>query len=170
MIIYYHLKENISSARKVFRLFRFFDEIKGMAKIIKADKPRLFKILSVFTYICSCMYYFSDNTLWFIGILAKSGAINKSYKKGWKYRKNVFSLSRIIAYLIILVYSLILQYKEIKKTRDLMKKFEEDHVCSKELGSILIEGRRKERFLYLEMTISILRYIMLTSSLKLRLH
>lgn len=109
MLIYYHLKENISSARKVFRLFRSFDEIKGMVKIIKTEKPLLFKLLSVFTYLCSCMYYFTDNMLWFIGILIKSGAINKSLKKGWKYYKNSFSLSRIVAYLIILVYSFYLQ-------------------------------------------------------------
>ena len=30
MVVYYNLKESISSARKVFRLFRFFDEIKGL--------------------------------------------------------------------------------------------------------------------------------------------
>lgn len=117
MLIFYHLKENISSARKVFRLFRFFDEIKGMTKILKAEKPIMFKVLSVFTYFCSCMYYFCDNMLWFIGILIKSGAIDKSLKKGWKYYKNSFSLSRIVAYLIILVYSFYLERKELAKAK-----------------------------------------------------
>lgn len=116
MMMYFHLKENISSARKVFRLLRFFDEIKGMAKIIRSQKPLPFKILSIFTYFCSCMYYFCDNTLWFIGILVKSGVVNKSLKKGWKKYKNSFSLSRIIAYLIILIYSIYLQNRDNKKT------------------------------------------------------
>lgn len=111
MLIYYHLKENISSARKVFRLFRFFDEIKGLIKIVKTDKPMLFKLLSVFTYMCSCMYYVCDNVLWFVGILIKAKVFNKSVKKGWKYYKNSFSLCRIIAYLIILFYSIYLDKK-----------------------------------------------------------
>lgn len=111
MLIYYHLKENISSARKVFRLFRFFDEIKGMTKMLRTDKPLLFKILSVFTYLCSCMYYFCDNSLWLVGILIKCGALDPHRKRGWKYFKNSFSLSRIVAYLIILVYSVYLQKK-----------------------------------------------------------
>jgi|688.fasta_scaffold359205_1 hypothetical protein len=80
-----------------------------MTKILKTDKPLPFKILSIFTYLCSCMYYFCDNTLWFLGILIKSGAFDKKLKKGWKYYKNSFSLSRIVAYLIILVYSIYLQ-------------------------------------------------------------
>lgn len=116
MLMYFHLKENISSARKVFRLFRSFDEIKGMAKIIRSIKPLPYKILSIFTYLCSCMYYLCDNTLWFLGILIKSGIANKSLKKGIKKYKNSFSLSRIIAYLIILVYSIVLQHKDNNKT------------------------------------------------------
>lgn len=109
-----------------------------MTKILKAEKPLLFKILSVFTYLCSCMYYLCDNMLWLIGILIKSGAIDKSLKKGWKYYKNSFSLSRIVAYLIILAYSLYLERKELTKVEDLMKKFGDDHTCTKELGQILI--------------------------------
>ena len=72
MVVYYNLKENISSARKVFRLLRFFDEIKGLAKIVKTDKPGAFKLLSYFTYSCSIMYYISDNILWLLGILVRS--------------------------------------------------------------------------------------------------
>ena len=108
MLIYYNLKENISSARKVFRLFRFFDEIKGLAKIIKTNRPLAFKLLSVFTYLCSCSYYLCDNSLWFVGILNKSGVVEKSLKKSLKRQKNSFSLFRVVAYLIILIYSVFL--------------------------------------------------------------
>jgi hypothetical protein len=75
MVVYYNLKENISSARKVFRLFRFFDEIKGLTKILNTDKPLGFKIISVLTYLCSITYYLSDNILWFLNILVRSSVI-----------------------------------------------------------------------------------------------
>ena len=112
MIISYNLKENISSARKVFRLFRFFDEIKGLAKMLKSKKPLPYKILSTFTYLCSSFYYITDNTLWVIGVLVASGVGDKSLKKIWKKKKNSFSLFRVIAYLIILFYSIILQNQD----------------------------------------------------------
>lgn len=112
IVIYYNLKENISQARKVFRLLRFLDEIKGMRKILKTNKPLMFKVLSVITYFLSTMYYVSDNTLWFINVLVTSKAVPKTYKKSWKYRKNFTSLHRVIFYLIILVYSIWLQKNE----------------------------------------------------------
>ena len=115
MKIYFNLKENISYARKVFRLLRFFDEIKGLVKIVKTNRPLLFKILSVFTYICSCCYYICDNSLWFVGILIRSDAMDRSVKKSWKEKKNMFSLCRVVAYLIILLYSVYLDQKECAK-------------------------------------------------------
>lgn len=115
MVVYYNLKESISSARKVFRLFRFFDEIKGLTKILNTDKPIGFKLLSVFTYCCSITYYISDNTLWFLGILVRSGIVNNKHRKTWKSRKNFSSLSRVIAYTLILVYSVYLLVKDIRK-------------------------------------------------------
>jgi len=115
MKIYYNLKESISQARKVFRLFRFFDEIKGLVKILKTDKPIAFKILSVFTYFCSIMYYISDNTLWVINTIVKSGGLDRNIIKYWKNKKNFFSLCRVAAYTIILVYSVILQKKDLNQ-------------------------------------------------------
>ena len=134
MVISYHLKENISSARKVFRLFRFFDEIKGLAKIVRSNKPIAYKILSVFTYLCSCFYYLTDNALWTIGILITSGVIDKSIKKVltnltqvWKRKKNTFSLMRVIAYLIILLYSVILQNRQNKQyLEEMLHKSDDD--------------------------------------------
>jgi hypothetical protein len=125
MQIYYGLKESISQARKVFRLFRFFDEIKGLVKILKTDKPIAFKILSVFTYFCSIMYYIADNTLWAINIVVKSGGLDRTIAKNWKYRKNFLSLCRVIAYSVILIYSVILQKKDLKDKIFTLKKYEE---------------------------------------------
>lgn len=118
MVVYYHLKENISSARKVFRLFRFFDEIKGLTKILRTDKPMGFKLLSVFTYCCSITYYISDNMLWLINILVKSGVATKQYSKSWKQRKNFSSLYRVVAYTLILVYSIYLQTVENSRNEE----------------------------------------------------
>ena len=112
MVVYYHLKENISSARKVFRLFRFFDEIKGLTKILKTDKPLGFKLLSVFTYCCSITYYISDNMLWLINILVKSNVLPKAQSRSWKQRKNFSSFYRVVAYTLILIYSIYLQNAE----------------------------------------------------------
>ena len=120
MSIYYNLKESISSARKVFRLFRFFDEIKGLVKILKTDRPIAFKIISVFTYFCSIMYYISDNSLWLISIIVKSGGLDKKLSKYWKEKKNLFSLYRVIAYTIILIYSVILQKNDLEEKTSIL--------------------------------------------------
>jgi len=120
MIVYYNLKESISSARKVFRLFRFFDEIKGLTKILKTDKPIGFKLLSVFTYGCSITYYISDNTLWLLGILVRSKIIDNKHKRNWKLRKNFSSFYRVLAYTTILIYSIYLQEKENRKNQEFL--------------------------------------------------
>lgn len=117
MVVYYNLKDSISSARKVFRLFRFFDEIKGLTKVLKTDKPKLYKLLSVFTYCCSITYYISDNTLWLLGILVRSKLVDSKQKINWKYRKNFTSFYRVIAYTLILLYSIYLQEKENSQNR-----------------------------------------------------
>jgi hypothetical protein len=122
MVVYYNLKESISSARKVFRLFRFFDEIKGLTKIIKTDKPLGFKILSVLTYCCSITYYISDNTMWLFDVFVRSKIMDKSHKKTWKYRKNFSSFMRVIAYTLILIYSIYLQEKDNHNNKDFLQR------------------------------------------------
>ncbi len=77
--------------------------------MLRSSKPIAYKILSTVTYLCSCFYYMTDNTLWIIGILVVSGVTDKTMKRLWKKKKNSFSLFRVIAYLIILLYSVILQ-------------------------------------------------------------
>jgi hypothetical protein len=75
----------------------------------------MFKILSVFTYLCSIMYYISDNSLWLVNIMIKSGGLDKNIGKYWKKKKNTFSLFRVIAYTIILIYSVILQKNDLNE-------------------------------------------------------
>jgi hypothetical protein len=59
------------------------------------------------------MYYISDNSLWLISIIVKSGGLDKKLSKYWKEKKNLFSLYRVIAYTIILIYSVILQKNDL---------------------------------------------------------
>lgn len=73
----------------------------------------MFKILSVLTYLSSIMYYISDNTLWVVNIMIKSGGLDKNIAKYWKKKKNIFSLFRVITYTIILIYSVILQKNDL---------------------------------------------------------
>jgi hypothetical protein len=74
-----------------------------------------FKLLSVFTYGCSIMYYISDNVLWFLNILVKSKVMEKVVSRSWKQKKNFSSFYRIIAYTCILIYSIFLQNSENSK-------------------------------------------------------
>lgn len=174
MVVYYHLKQSISSARKVFRLFRFFDEIKGLTKILKTDRPFAFKLLSVFTYSCSIMYYISDNALWFLNILVKSKVIEEAYSKNWKQNKNFSSLYRVMAYTLILFYSIFLQNKQNTANEVFLQRqgqAAEANIPAEDAAYLkLLEGRRKIRFLILELTLSGFRIMMLVKSLKLRWH
>lgn len=57
------LKENLSQARKTFRLLKFLDDFKAVQRVIKTKKPFLFKLLGVCAHYCSFIYYISDNIL-----------------------------------------------------------------------------------------------------------
>ena len=153
MIVYYNLKESISSARKVFRLFRFFDEIKGLTKILKTDKPMGFKLLSVFTYLCSITYYISDNILWLFDVFVRSKIMDKIHRRNWKYRKNFSSLMRIIAYTLILIYSIYLQEKDNYKSNEFLHRqgqAAEPNIQAEEKAyNQILDGRRKIRFFLL---------------------
>jgi hypothetical protein len=46
---------------------RFLDEVKGMKRVLKTNKPTLFKLLALGGHYASFMYYVSDNFLWVIG-------------------------------------------------------------------------------------------------------
>lgn len=120
--IEHNVKESISSARKVFRLLRFLDEVKGMAKILRTNKPLPFKILSILTYTFSFMYYVTDNMLWLISVLLTSKAIDRKYEGMVKDRKNTFSLLRIVFYLIILIYSMVLRTGKNRNFEQVLEK------------------------------------------------
>ena len=130
--------------------------------------------MSVFTYCCSITYYLSDNTLWLLGILIGSKLVDRRHKSYWKYRKNFSSFCRVIAYTLILLYSIYLQEKENnqnkKYLREQQRSVHENVMAEEKSFRHILEGRRRIRFFTLELALSVLRFIMLTSSLKLRYH
>ena len=65
----FHLKENLSQARKTFRLLKFLDDFKAVQRVIKTKKPLLFKLLGIVAHYCSFMYYVSVNILFSITLL-----------------------------------------------------------------------------------------------------
>ena len=67
------LKDNLSNARKTFRLLKFLDDFKGVERLAKKKKkPSFFKWLGFLGHYASFMYYISDNILFFITLLVKS--------------------------------------------------------------------------------------------------
>jgi hypothetical protein len=63
-----NLTENVSKARKVFRLLKFLDEVKGMGRMIRSQKPTSIKYLSVLTHSFSFVYYLLDNVIWLVSV------------------------------------------------------------------------------------------------------
>jgi hypothetical protein len=120
------------------------------------------------------MYYISDNALWFINILVKSKVVEEAYSKNWKQNKNFSSLYRVMAYTLILFYSVFLQNRENKANETFLQRqgqAAEANIPAEEAAyTKMLEGRRKLRFIILELTLSGFRIMMLVKSLKLRWH
>ncbi|CAD8109500.1 unnamed protein product [Paramecium sonneborni] len=159
-------KDSISQSRKIFRLLFFLDEIKGIQRLLKQNKPLLFKILAISGHYSSFMYYVSDNFLWIIAILAQSKVLQKEIEARWKQRKNSFSQMRIIINILRLIILII--FRENKENRILLEMSKiMTQETSKKLQNSLIKLRRKRRFEILELILSVLRFFMLTKSLRM---
>jgi len=67
-------ESNISNGRKIFRLLLWLNEIEAIHNVVHDNKMELsIKVLKVISGICSFIYYFTDNIVWFakIGYLSK---------------------------------------------------------------------------------------------------
>lgn len=67
-------ESNISNGRKIFRLLLWLNEIEAIHSHIHNTKMNLnVKVMKVISCICSFIYYFTDNIIWFakIGYLSK---------------------------------------------------------------------------------------------------
>jgi hypothetical protein len=100
------LAENISQARKIFRLLKFLDEVKGMGRIIRSKKAISVKYLSIITHTFSFLYYLLDNFIWLVNVLIQAGLLGRPLEQQFKQYKNYCSFARCISYLVLL-YELI---------------------------------------------------------------
>ncbi|KAM3143342.1 hypothetical protein pb186bvf_004403 [Paramecium bursaria] len=164
IIVAEQFKDSISQARKIFRLLYFLDEIKGIQRVIRQNKHPLFKLLAISGHYASFMYYVSDNLMWIISVLVNSGILNPASEHRWKLKKNSFSQLRIVVNLIRLTCILVMRY--LKESRIFNQGFNQQD--SQKLCLSLIKLRRKRRFEVLDLILSILRFFMLTKSLKMK--
>ena len=104
-LVFTAFEDNISDARKGFRLFKWIDEYGKIRKIVLAPSRTLtqayWKVVPILMRLCACGYYLVDNALWVATITqgARYGKRNKKadqYMKDLKRFKNNFSLWRTI--------------------------------------------------------------------------
>ena len=120
--------------------------------------------------ICSFNYYLMDNLVWF----AKMGFVtDRDPLFNFKYKnlKNIFSLSKTIFELVISVYNIVLKESEEIKLRLKLRQYNDNLIVPDTewyvLTRNLIIMRRECRFYMIEFWIYLLRFVLLTSSLKL---
>ena len=111
-------ESQISNGRKIFRLFLWLNEIEEIQNIINSEKLSInLKILKIISAICSFIYYFSDNLVWF----SKIGYINKfvpfskklyGHQVKWSLIKDAFSLAKTMLELFIYIYTYLLKVHE----------------------------------------------------------
>ncbi|KAL4473884.1 hypothetical protein ABPG74_022748 [Tetrahymena malaccensis] len=165
------MKENLSQARKTFRLLKFLDDFKAVQRVIQTKKPFLFKFLGVLCNYFSFMYYISDNILFIMTLLIQSKILPKEREHKWKDKKNSFSLLRIVFSIIRHLWSLYMRYKKEVDIYKQISEAEEKQMTKEdkiyELCNKLIKKRRKRRFEWFEVTIDVCRFFMLYKGLKL---
>lgn len=96
MIVAKRIETNLSSGRKIFRLFKYFDELAEIikhARTSKADNLSL-EIIFYCSKICAFFYFLLDNIVWFSSIKVISKYI--AYNIKWKKTKDIFSFARCI--------------------------------------------------------------------------
>ena len=123
--------------------------------------------------ICSFNYYLMDNLVWF----AKMGFIRSDdpvlgFK--WKWLKNVFSLGKTVLEMIISIYNVVLKEREEIKLRVKLRQHNDKLIVPDAEWYVLTRNliilRRECRFYVVELWIYVLRFVLLTSSLRLMGH
>jgi len=111
-------ESNISNGRKIFRLLLWLNEIEAVHGHIHNQKlaPKV-KVLKVISAVCSFIYYFTDNIVWFskIGFLSKHVPFTHrmlGYHVKWGKIKDQFSLIKTALELTIFIYIYNLRKKE----------------------------------------------------------
>lgn len=78
------IEQSMSEGRKIFRLFKFLDEVKAIIKDLRSQKPIYLRTLMLLSHISAFFFYILDNTLWAI----KIGILR--YEQGYYVLSDVF--------------------------------------------------------------------------------
>lgn len=111
-----------------------------------------------------------DNLVWFAK-MDFIGGYDPIFNIKWKYLKNVFSLAKTVLELIISIYNIVIKEREEIKLRIKLRKYDEQKIAPDAECYVLIRNliilRRECRFYMIEFWIYLLRFVLLTSSLRL---
>lgn len=173
-------ESQISNGRKIFRLLLWLNEVEAIYQVIINEKMMIsMKVLKVLSAVCSFMYYFTDNIVWFskIGFMDKFVPFSERLtgrKIKWGYFKDMYSLLKTVLELIIYVYSYQLKMQEEESFMAKLGMFHDDLItadskCFVYLRKLVIL-RREMRYIRIEIFIYTMRLIMLTKHLKLKFH
>lgn len=137
------------------------------------------KCLKILSAVCSFMYYFSDNIVWFskIGFLDKhipfSDRVYKEKIKWGKF-KDFYSLMKTILELFIYCYTYRLKMQEEQALFEKLMKYQDDLITHNSKSFVylrkLVILKREMRYIRIEIFIYLMRLIMLTKHLKLTFH
>ena len=108
------MEDNISSGRKIFRLFKFLEELNELNSVLHNKKFHFpLKVIKSVSHSLSFFYFVTDNMLWLMQI----GYVNKKFLGivQWKKLKDFFSLWKSFIEVITSVYVVHLANKRQKE-------------------------------------------------------
>lgn len=170
-----NIKKAMSQGRKIFRLFKFMDEIANAdAHFQRIHRPTTLLILQCINDFFSFWYYVTDNIVWFasIGLIGKY-IVRLQIK--WKAIKDSISLVRNV---IDVVMCILIVYKSVfieQKLRKLLRSHRVPRQIQEgsrgyETLSDILEVRRERVYREIDLLQNGLRIIMLVVELKLPGH
>jgi hypothetical protein len=128
------------------------------------------KVLKLISTACSFGYYLFDNLVWFAKMDFIAGNDPLFHLK-YKPLKNVFSLAKTVMELVISLYNIVRKEQEEIEVRVKLRKYEDKLVEPDAEWYVLVRNliilRRQCRFYMVEFTIYALRFVLLTSALRL---
>ncbi|CAG9334080.1 unnamed protein product [Blepharisma stoltei] len=165
------IQESMKDGRKIFRLFRWMEELSGFGEKIR--KPMdVVLILKLLKHFIGTIYYLIDNLLW----IARIGVISKVILYAnlrLESTKDVVAFARSALRILI---NLATAHKRYIKEKDILQELELNPEKSIGIGTLgykntncLLKARQKRRFQFLEIVINIFKIISITKSLRLPL-
>lgn len=163
--------DNVSSSRRIFRFFKFFDAFKKINGVLKSQKGLVMKALILVNKVLFFLFYFSDNLVW----LSSVGVVRREQetKDKWNTIRYFLCLLKNATGLLISICQILMYYKQ---GAEILSYFDEDNVKNtliteqeEEIVGLmrtLILIRRKKRYALLNCSLSVFRMLMLLNKLQ----